>query len=294
MSFDALVSSIEKGMGARLRPRPAARVHGGSINECYRWDSSAGSIFVKIAPLDRRVMLEAERAGLDELGRAGPLRVPKVLGSGVAGTNAWLALEWIRFGPRTGAAEAALGERLAMQHRQRAAAFGWDRDNTIGTTPQHNGWSRDWLEFFRDRRLRYQFELARQNGCGAELHRRGERLLERLEDFFGAYRPIASLLHGDLWGGNWGADDSGAPVVFDPAIYYGDRETDLAMTRLFGGFGADFYAAYSATWTPDPGARTRTALYNLYHVLNHFNLFGGAYLVQARSIVDSLLSEVVG
>ncbi len=293
MSLDALVSSIGSALGTRLHPRPDARVHGGSINECYRWSTSAGAIFVKVAPARSRAMLEAERAGLDELGRAGALRVPKVLGSGVADTSAWLALEWIRFGPRTGAAQAALGERLALQHRHRAAAFGWGRDNTIGATPQRNDWAQDWIEFFRDRRLGYQLELAGQNGCGAQLQRRGERLLERLEAFFGAYRPIPSLLHGDLWGGNWAADDSGAPVIFDPAIYYGDRETDLAMTRLFGGFGADFYAAYSATWAVEPGAGKRLGLYNLYHVLNHFNLFGGGYLGQARSIIDALLRELM-
>jgi fructosamine-3-kinase len=294
MSFDALASSIGTCIGARLRPAPGARVHGGSINECYRWESSAGSLFVKVATIDSRVMFEAERAGLEELGRAGALRVPKILGSGVTQTHAWLALEWIRFGTRNTAAEAALGERLALQHRLQTAVFGWDRDNTIGRTPQRNGWLKDWIEFFRERRLRYQLELAGENGCGSELQRRGERLLERLEDLFHGYRPGASLLHGDLWGGNWGTDDSGSPVIFDPAVYYGDRETDVAMTRLFGGFGADFYAAYNAAWALDPGARTRTTLYNLYHVLNHFNLFGGGYLSRARAMIDELLREWAG
>jgi fructosamine-3-kinase len=294
MSFDALVGSIGTTLGARLRPKPDARVHGGSINECYRWQSSAGPIFVKVAPIDGLPMLEAELAGLDELRRAGALRVPKVLGTGGTATTAWLALEWIQFGGRTAAAEAVLGERLALQHRRRAAAFGWDRDNTIGSTRQLNERTDDWIEFFRDRRLRFQLELAARNGCGSELQSRGERLLDRLEAFFGSYRPVPSLVHGDLWGGNWGVDDSGAPVIFDPAVYYGDRETDVAMTRLFGGFGASFYAAYSATWPLDPGARTRTALYNLYHVLNHCNLFGGGYLVQARAMIEALLGELAG
>ncbi len=292
MSFNALVSSIGTRIGERLETQPDARVHGGSINECYRWNSSTGPIFVKVAPPERLAMLEAEHAGLDELASAGAVRVPKVLGSGVTAAHAWLALEWIQFGRRTSAAEAALGEQLALQHRRSAPAFGWDRDNTIGSTPQRNDRSDDWIVFFRDRRLRYQLELAGENGCGSELLSRGERLLECLEKFFGSYRPSPSLLHGDLWGGNWGVDASGAPVIFDPAVYHGDRETDLAMTHLFGGFGADFYAAYSATWALDPGARTRTALYNLYHVLNHFNLFGGAYLTQARSMIEGLLRQV--
>lgn len=292
MRFDALASSIEAVITARLRPRPEGRVHGGSINDCYRWEGSAGPIFVKVARAAGRGMLEAEAAGLHELEQAGAVRVPKVLGSGATEDYAWLALEWLGLSPRTGAAEAALGERLALQHGRRAAAFGWSRDNAIGSTPQRNDWSDDWVSFLRERRLRYQLELAVHNGAGAELQHRGEMLLERVSQFFTTYHPVASLLHGDLWGGNWGVDEQGGPVIFDPAVYYGDRESDLAMTRLFGGFGADFYAAYAASWAPDPGARARTALYNLYHVLNHFNLFGSGYLAQARSMIDELLAQV--
>jgi fructosamine-3-kinase len=236
-------------------------------------------------------MLEAESQGLRELGQAGAVRVPEVLGAGATEVSAWLALEWLALGARTAEAETALGEQLALQHQRRAQAFGWFRDNAIGSTPQRNEWSDDWVVFFRERRLRYQLELAIGNGAGSGLQRRGSRLLERLGGFFTTYQPVPSLLHGDLWSGNWGTDEQGAPVIFDPATYYGDRESDLAMTRLFGGFGADFYAAYAATWAPDPGARTRTSLYNLYHVLNHFNLFGGGYLAQARSMIDALLAE---
>ena len=294
MDWDALAGSIGAGIAATLRPRPEARVPGGSINECYRWESGAGPIFVKVAPARTRAMFEAESAGLEELRGADAVRVPEVLGIGTTETHAWLALEWIPFGPRTPAAEAALGERLALQHRRRGAAFGWHRDNTIGSTPQRNDWSEDWVAFYRDQRLRYQLELAAANGGGSDLQRRGERLLDGLEGFFQTYRPVASLLHGDLWGGNWAADDAGTPVVFDPAVYYGDREADVAMTRLFGGFGREFYAAYAATWALDADARTRTVLYNVYHVLNHFNLFGGGYLAQARSMIDSLLRERAG
>lgn len=294
MELDLLGSAIGASLAAKLRPRPEARVHGGSINECYRWESSAGPIFVKVAPAGTRAMFEAESAGLEELRRAGALRVPAVLGTGVTEANAWLALEWIQFGRRAPTTETALGERLALQHRRQAAAFGWDRQNTIGSTPQRNAWSDDWVRFFREQRLQFQLELAAANGGGAELQRGGEQLLDRLPEFFTSYRPVPSLLHGDLWGGNWGADSTGMPVVFDPALYYGDREADLAMTHLFGGFGAEFHAAYAATWALDPGARTRTVLYNLYHVLNHFNLFGGGYLAQARAMIDSLLRERAG
>jgi fructosamine-3-kinase len=191
-------------------------------------------------------------------------------------------------GSHTAGCEAALGEQLALQHRHQAAEYGWSRDNTIGSTPQLNGWSQDWLTFFRERRLRCQLQLAASKGA-AVLLLRGEMLLERLDGLFDGYRPVPSLLHGDLWGGNWAVDERGQPVIFDPATYYGDREADLAMTRLFGGFGIDFYRAYEANWPLHPGVRRRTVLYNLYHVLNHFNLFGGGYLAQAMSMMDSLL-----
>ncbi len=294
MTFEPLVSSMSAAIGVQLSARPEARVHGGSINECYRWQSRSRPLFVKVAPADSEGMFAAEAAGLQELEAAQALRVPHVLGVGRTASHAWLALEWIDFGARTAAAQRALGERLADQHRRQAPAFGWDRNNTIGSTPQLNEWRDDWVSFFRERRLRYQLELADSTSRGAELRRRAAPLLERLGDFFANYRPVPALLHGDLWGGNWGADDSGTPVIFDPAIYYGDREADLAMTRLFGGFGADFYAAYAATWPLDPGAGVRTALYNLYHVLNHFNLFGAGYLAQASSMIDALLRELTG
>jgi protein-ribulosamine 3-kinase len=292
MSFDGLAISVGEGIGATLQSKPAARVHGGSINECYRWETSAGPTFVKVAEPRNRAMFEAESAGLQELRRANAVRVPRVLGVGANAANAWLALEWIPFGPCSALAEGVLGERLAVQHRCMASAFGWHRDNTIGSTPQLNGWRDDWVAFYRERRLRHQLDLAARNGYGGRLQRRGEVLLGRLEEFFTYYKPSPSLLHGDLWGGNWGADELGRPVIFDPAVYYGDREADLAMTRLFGGFGADFYAAYESAWALDAGARARTGLYNLYHVLNHANLFGGGYVAQALSMIESLLSEL--
>lgn len=285
---DELAAAISGSIGVRLHSQPAARVHGGSINQCYRWQSSAGPVFVKVASAAQAGMLEAEAAGLEELRRANALRVPEVLGTGVAGASAWLALEWIRTGIRSAVGEVLLGERLALQHRHRAADYGWHRDNTIGTTPQLNDWSQDWVTFFCERRLRYQLELAASNGSG-ELLARGERLLERIAGLFDSYRPVPSLLHGDLWSGNWFIDERQEPVIFDPAPYYGDREADVAMTRLFGGFGAGFYDAYQASWPLDPGAGRRVALYNLYHVLNHCNLFGGGYLAQAIFMIDSLL-----
>ncbi|NNF51275.1 MAG: fructosamine kinase family protein, partial [Gammaproteobacteria bacterium] len=176
-------------------------------------------------------------------------------------------------------------------HGAQASNFGWHRDNYIGSTPQPNARTDSWAEFLREHRLGFQFTLAKKNG-----HQLGSAdagfLLQNLDAFYSDYQPRPSLLHGDLWGGNWFSDDSGAPVVFDPAVYCGDREADLAMTELFGGFGEDFYCAYSAAWALDPGYPVRRDLHKLYHVLNHLNLFGGGYLGQARQLINRLCAEL--
>jgi protein-ribulosamine 3-kinase len=289
---EALATAIGETLGVRLQPRPAHRLQGGCINECYRWESASGPIFVKVAQAGSSAMLEAEAAGLHALQLARAVRVPGVLGVGTRADAAWLALEWIQAGTATGVTDRVLGEQLAGQHRCTEPAFGWSRNNTIGSTPQLNDWDDSWVEFFRERRLRYQLRLAEQNGYSGRLQQRGLTLLTHLDEFFSSYHPVPSLLHGDLWGGNRGADERGQPVIFDPAVYYGDREADLAMTRLFGGFGASFYSAYQATWALDSGAAARTDLYNLYHVLNHLNLFGAGYLGQALSMIDRLLGEL--
>ena len=287
-----LAEAIGATVGATLRTAPTSSVHVGSINECYRWESSSGPLFVKLATARNSAMFAAEVDGLEGLRRANAVRVPRVLGQGENETNAWLVLEWVPFGRRSAGAEATLGEQLALQNRHTAELFGWARANTIGRTLQTNTWTADWVEFFREHRLRYQLDLAARNGRGGNrLHVTGERLLSRLGLFFTDYRPVPSLVHGDLWGGNWAADTEGRPVIFDPAVYFADREVDLAMTRLFGGFGPDFYAAYEAAWPLDPGFETRADLYNAYHVLNHLNLFGDGYLGQALSLLDGLISQ---
>ena len=176
-------------------------------------------------------------------------------------------------------------------HRSSARAFGWERDNTIGATAQPDTWTGDWVEFLRKHRLGFQLDLAQSNGASQRTLDRGRRLLERLEDYFQDYQPAASLLHGDLWGGNWAADTEEQPVMFDPAVYFGDRESDIAMTELFGGFDEAFYEEYQAEWPLHPGYARRKPLYQLYHVLNHFNLFGETYVRQAAHIIDSLLAD---
>jgi fructosamine-3-kinase len=285
-----VAAQIAAATQASVSNAPEARVGGGSINECFRWRGERGPMFIKIAPAEELDMFAAEAAGLEALRAADAVRVPRVLAAGTDDRHAFLALEWINLRAPSPRAEAELGIRLARQHRVTQAQFGWHRDGTIGATHQDNTPTGDWLAFWRDRRLGAQFSLAQRNGYG-RLAERGARLLEGLEGFFSGYRPVPALLHGDLWSGNRAADENDCPVIYDPAVYYGDRETDIAMTQLFGGFGPSFYSAYAAEQPRADGAATRAQLYNLYHVLNHLNMFGDAYLGQSSAIIDRLLAE---
>ncbi len=245
------------------------------------------SNFRKQGPSSALAMFEAEAEGLAELKKAGAVRVPEVYDVGVNDDGAYIEMERFKL-ERGGEGEAAtFGKQLAVLHGHRAELHGWHRDNTIGATPQHNPQTGDWVEFFRTHRLQFQLDRAASNGYTGELQDRGSQLAERLGDLFQGYDPAPSLLHGDLWAGNWGVAD-GEPVTFDPAVYYGDRETDIAMIRLFGGFGDAFYRAYFRAWPLAPGCEARLALYQLYHVLNHLNLFGAAYLDQALAILRRL------
>ncbi len=284
--WTSIATRLEEA-GVRCRDRQPRPVGGGDISAAWRLAAEDGDVFLKTGPLSSFDMFEAEAEGLEELARANAVRVPAVITLGCADRSAFVALEWLDFGGRAGAAGRKLGEQLAELHRTVSDRFGWHRDNTIGLTPQHNPRTDDWVEFYREHRLRYQLELARSNGFGGELQTAGARLLEALPEFFRDYEPAASLLHGDLWGGNWATCDR-EPVIFDPAVYFGDRETDLAMTRLFGGFGRDFYEAYEASWPLARGHEKRNDLYQLYHVLNHLNLFGSGYLGRALALMEGL------
>lgn len=286
-----LAAALRAALGTAA-DAPEARVEGGCIGESWRWRTGAAThAFVKTLPAAQAALLEAEAAGLAELESAGAIRVPRMLGRGLAGPHAWLALEWLDLEAPSAASDAQLGERLAALHRVRADRHGWHRDNYIGRTPQANAPHADWVTFLRSRRLEPQLRLARANGQPARLVDRGLLLLEVLDVFYASYSPAPSLLHGDLWSGNRAALAGGEPVVYDPACHYGDREADVAMTRLFGGFGPRFYAAYQATWPLDAAAGYRRDLHNLYHVLNHLNLFGDAYAAQAARMIDGLLAE---
>ena len=247
--------------------------------------------FVKLNSADRLDMFEAEALGLQEMADTGTIRVPRPLCTGHHAGQSYIVMEYIPLGRGSGKAMAAAGEQLAALHRNTASAFGWHRSNTIGSTHQPNDWERNWILFWRKQRLGFQLELAARNGFGGKIQKLGEELLEKFPALM-EHDPVPSLIHGDLWGGNLAYDDQDRPVIYDPATYYGDREAEIAMTELFGGFGKSFYDAYSAAWPLDPGYGVRKTLYNLYHILNHANMFGGGYIGQAQSMMERLLAEL--
>ncbi len=267
---------IPASLRAELGIEGIARVTGGCIHDCYRVSIAGAARFLKTNFAEYEDAFAAEADGLAAL-RAGGMRAPEPHSHGVAAGHAYLVLEYLDLSGRKDFA--ALGRMLAAAHRNAGPRFGWRRDNYIGATPQANGWCDDWREFWIERRLRPQIELARRNGFGVEVP--DGSLLEN-------HAPTPSLLHGDLWSGNAGFTGSG-PIVFDPAVYYGDREADLAMTELFGGFPREFYQAYEDGWPLEEGYQRRKHLYNLYHLLNHLNLFGGGYLAQVESTLRLLL-----
>lgn len=291
----AVAAAIGAATGEPFAAAELNAVGGGDINQAFAVKSGTRRYFVKANRASRLPMLEAEADALAALAATRSVRVPQPLCTGTADGQAFLVLEHLVL---RGSGDAALlGVQLARLHRAPLMQtgqpqFGWAHDNWIGSTPQPNGWQHDWIAFWRDRRLGFQLRLAAQNGFGGALQRDGEALLARLDGLFDGYAPAPSLLHGDLWGGNHGYLADGTPAIFDPAVYVGDRECDLAMSELFGGFAPGFYAAYREAWPLDPGYAVRKTLYNLYHVLNHANLFGGGYAAQAQRMIAQLLAQI--
>lgn len=268
-------------------------IAGGSISQSLVAETRNGKWFVKVNRAGLLAMFEAEADGLRALAACPEVRVPRAAGCVRCGEHALLVLDFIEMRPLRGGPEGEkAGRALAALHRIAGQDFGWRRDNFIGSTPQSNRSHRHWPEFFASERLMPQLNLATQRGAPAALIDKGNRLADGLRAFFSGYRPVPSLLHGDLWGGNAAADLDGRFVLFDPAVYHGDREADLAMSELFGGFPAAFHAAYRDAWALAEGYAQRQTLYNLYHVLNHFNLFGGGYGRQAERMLDALLAEI--
>lgn len=289
---ESLSAEISRVLGRPFRAESIREAGGGSIHRALVLEGDDERWFVKLNAADALPMFEAERDGLTALAEAGAFRVPRPLCRGIAAEQACLVLEYLDLKPVSERADAiAFGRALAAQHRTVGQRYGWRRDNFIGATPQINTENESWARFFAASRLLPQIERATAHGPA--LRKKGESLVDKLPAFFLGTRPQPSLLHGDLWHGN-AAMYGNAPAIFDSAVYYGDRETDLAMTELFGGFPEAFYAAYREAWPLAKGYESRKTLYNLYHVLNHLNLFGSGYLRQAERMIDRLLAELRG
>jgi protein-ribulosamine 3-kinase len=292
VNWDTVAQHITAATGRAFTARSVQPLSGGDINAAFRLQDGDKSYFIKLNRAEWVEMFVAEFEGLQELASSQTVCVPQPVVYGQNDTHCFLVLDYLELGRSSAASERLLGQQLAHLHQQVQPYFGWHRDNTIGSTLQANPQSNDWLDFWREHRLGFQLQLAAQNGYGGRLQVLGERLGVELAALFGDYAPSPSLLHGDLWAGNAATDKQGKPVIFDPACYYGDREADLAMTELFSGFGRDFYAAYHDVWALHDGYRVRKSLYNLYHILNHLNLFGSSYLRQAENVMVGLLAEV--
>jgi fructosamine-3-kinase len=234
---------IEQATGTPFHIEGNQGVGGGDINVACRVVGDGRQYFIKTNDARHAFMFEAEAEGLLEMAKSNTVRVPEPVCYGEHGNRCFVVMEYLELGGRAGMR--LFGQQLAAMHRVKQDQFGWRIDNTIGATPQPNTLTDDWIDFWRVQRLGFQLELAARNGYGGELQKLGERLMSDFPVLFESYHPEVSMLHGDLWSGNYGGLPDGEPVIFDPAFYYGDREADLAMTTLFGSFGGDFYAAYN-------------------------------------------------
>jgi fructosamine-3-kinase len=281
-------AALANALGAE--PTALAPLGGGDINDAYRAELTHGQrVFVKVNARAPRGMFSAEARGLAWLAEAGALRVPRVLGvSGERdeGPEAFLVLELIEPARRRADFDEALGRGLAALHRHGAPAFGLDHPNFIGRLPQDNTPAQDWPSFYRERRLLPQLRMAEARGLATTRMRRGfDRLFDQLVALVGPSEPPARL-HGDLWGGNLHVDEGGAPCLIDPAVYGGHREMDLAMMRLFGGFGARVFDAYAEACPLADGHSERVPLYQLYPLMVHVNLFGSSYVGSAEAALS--------
>ncbi len=292
----AIAASIAVATKAPFELLDVEPVAGGSrqtaLKLAGRTRAARTQFFAKVGEADLEPQFAAEAQGLLALRQAGAVRVPGVVAQGKDSERAWIALSWHELQPLDAVSGALLGAALAAQHRVRQARFGWASDNFIGASVQRNGWRDDWLAFWIERRLVAQLRLAAGNRLPSRLIDRGERLAADCAAFFGSHFPVPSLLHGDLWSGNARAGADGVPIAFDPAVYVGDREADLAMTELFGGFPPDFHSAYRAAWALDDGYRVRRDFYNVYHRLNHANLFFGDHVRSSEHAIERLLAEI--
>jgi fructosamine-3-kinase len=282
-----IANSICQATNTSFTINTTRSIGGGCINQGYRIDDETRSYFVKLNRASQVEMFAAEALGLQQMAATQTITVPKPICWGMADSSSYLVLEWLDLSGGSQQAWQQMGGQLAAMHRLGTNdRFGWERNNTIGSTPQINTSNDNWADFFAEQRIGYQLQLAKRRGGSFPDTR---QVIQAVRELLSDRSPEISLVHGDLWSGNAGITTNGAPVILDPATYYGDREVDIAMTELFGGFPAAFYQGYNDVWQLDSNYQQRKQLYNLYHILNHFNLFGGGYASQANRILQTIL-----
>ncbi|CAN6481171.1 unnamed protein product [Victoria cruziana] len=265
-------------------------VGGGCINLASRYDTDVGSFFVKTNRSIGPEMFEGEALGLSLMYDTKSIRVPRPFKVGsLPRGGSFIIMEFIEFGPSRGD-QAMLGKKLAEMHKASKSdkGFGFPVNNTIGSTPQINTWSTDWLQFYAEHRLGYQLNLALRQYGDSAIHEKGQRLINNVHKLFEDVVIEPCLLHGDLWSGNISSDKNGEPVILDPACYYGHNEAEFGMSWC-AGFSSSFYNAYFEVMPKQPGYEQRRDLYLLYHYLNHYNLFGSGYRSSCMSIIDNYL-----
>lgn len=286
--WNQIADRISQVSSTKFQVESSRSVSGGCINQGYAVTGNGLTYFVKINQASQVAMFEAEAFGLKQMLLTRTIRVPEPICWGIAENSSYLVMEWLEFGRGTTQAWEEMGRKLASMHKAGGSdKFGWERNNTIGSTPQINTWTENWADFFAEHRIGYQLHLAKRKGGNFPDY---SQVVEIVKDFLADRTPEPSLVHGDLWSGNAAVLETGEPVILDPATYYGDREVDIAMTELFGGFPAAFYRGYNEIFPLDEGYGQRKTLYNLYHILNHFNLFGGGYGSQANQMLGQILS----
>jgi fructosamine-3-kinase len=283
-----IAQAISQETGQQFAIAKTKSVSGGCINQGYQVSSKDRTYFLKLNNASQVDMFAAEALGLKQMYATKTITVPQPICWGTAANSSYLVLQWLDLGGGSNQSWTEMGRQLAAMHQVGTSKdFGWSLNNTIGSTPQINTWMDNWADFFAQQRIGYQLKLAKRRGGNFPEQ---NRVVDAVREKLAEWQPQASLVHGDLWSGNAAISSDGAPIILDPATYYGDRETDLAMTELFGGFPTAFYHGYNEAWELDSGYRQRKSIYNLYHVLNHFNLFGGGYANQAQTIIQRLIA----
>ncbi|WP_066172207.1 fructosamine kinase family protein [Bacillus marinisedimentorum] len=282
-----LINEILAAQGLSTEVITFEPVSGGDINKAFYIVTADGPYFIKMNDGVDRDFFEKESTGLKLIRQADAINAPEPIGFGAIGNGtSYLIMEWIEGSPG-GSDDSSLGRRLAGLHKTIMPWYGLDKDNYIGLLHQPNGRWLDWCDYYRQQRIGHQMQIAEKNGkLPLKRRKKMERLLDRLDGWV-PRQPAGSLLHGDLWGGNWIAGPGGEPYVIDPAVFYGHREMDIAFSELFGGFSDAFYREYDETYPLDYGYTERKPIYQLFYLLVHLNLFGESY----GSAVDRILNR---